>query len=80
MNYKIVENGYIVLIGIGENKYAQQMSKEEYDKIMAVIENKPKAQQGYDYKLKEDLTWELCEMPIVEITEEEYQEAVISNE
>ena len=71
MNYKIVENGYIVLIGIGESKYAQQISKEEYDKIMSVIENKPKAQQGYEYRLKENLTWELHE-----ITEQEYNEII----
>ena len=73
--YKIIYNGYIQRIGIGNGGI--EISQEEYENLIQIINNKPIAESGFVYKLKEDLTWELCEMPIVEITEEEYQEAVI---
>ena len=68
--YKIISDGYIFAVGVG-NGYIE-ITETEYNEILTAIDNMPIAQQGCDYKLKEDLTWELCEIP-----EEEYQEAVI---
>ena len=69
--YKIIYNGYVQRIGIGNG--GVEISKDEFEYLTNLIHNKPIAESGYGYKLKEDLTWELCEVPIVEITEE-YQE------
>jgi hypothetical protein len=71
--YKIISDGYIMAIGTGNGNI--EITENEYNAILTEISNIPIAQQGYDYKLKEDLTLELCEVPMVEITEE-YQEAV----
>ena len=67
--YKIIYNGYIQRIGIGDG--GVEISQEEYQKLTDVIQNKHIAENGYDYKLKENLTWELYELP--KITYEEYQ-------
>jgi hypothetical protein len=67
--YKVIEDGYIVAIGTGAD--GEEITKEEYDEIMSIIRNKPTAESGYDYKLKEDLTWELVEVPEVEPTDDE---------
>jgi hypothetical protein len=67
--YKLVEDGYIIAIGTGAG--GEEITKEEYDEIMSIIRNKPTAESGYDYKLKEDLTWELVEVPEVEPTDDE---------
>lgn len=82
MNYcKRVENGYIVLIG--ENCGGIKISVDEYNTILEVIRNKPIPIDGYDYKLREDLTWELYELPTPEpedeeATEEDYKSALNS--
>jgi hypothetical protein len=60
--YKRTEDGYILLVGT--NCGGQEITQEEYNTIMQVIRNKPEAAEGYDYKLKENLEWELCKMPI----------------
>ena len=67
--YKMIENGYIIAIGIGFDDV--EISKEEYDEILAIIRNKPIADTGYVYRLKEDLTWELVEIHITDPTEDE---------
>lgn len=59
--YKIVENGYIVLVGIDCG--GKEITEQEYNTIMQIIHNKPIPESGYDYRLKENLEWELCEMP-----------------
>ena len=65
--YKIVESGYLVVIGTGNG--GAEITKEEYENILTVINEKPIAESGYDYRLKEDLTWETYELPIVEETD-----------
>lgn len=56
--FKTIENGYIIALQtvIGQTEITEQ----EYNEILSVIRNKPIAEDGYCYKLKEDLTWELC--------------------
>ena len=71
--YKIIYNGYIGRIGVGNGGI--EISQEEYENLVQIINNKPVAESGYVYKLKEDLSWELYELPIInfdEIAEQEY--------
>lgn len=78
MYYKITENGYISMFG--EGKGGIDISKAEYESLKSVMSKRPSAQKGYDYRLKEDLTWELYELPVEEIeaeaTEADYQNAL----
>ncbi len=76
---KMVENGYIDLIGTDTG--GEEISREEYETILSTINNRPEAEPGYIYKLCTDLTWELCEVPPVpeedlEATEEDYLSAL----
>ena len=51
---KYIIDGYIVGVS------ADDTSSEEYKRIMTAIKEKPIAPEGYTYKLKENLEWELC--------------------
>lgn len=62
--YKRIDKGYIIIIGI--NCGGIKITKEEYNKILAIIHNKPQAEEGFDYRLKDDLTWELYELPTID--------------
>lgn len=67
--YKVLDgNGYIISIGKGNGD--EVITQEEYETILAVIENRPVADFGYVYKLRTDLTWEKMEVPVVEFEEE----------
>lgn len=59
--YKIVEQGYILCIGCADTKRQMpgEISQEEYDRLLGVIEAKPAAPEGYEYRLREDGSWEL---------------------
>jgi hypothetical protein len=76
----MIENGYIVLIGT--NCGGTEITKHEYDEIMEVIRNKPAVAEGFDYKLTENLEWELFEVPVIEeeesATETDYENALES--
>lgn len=72
MYQKNIENGYIVSIAKGVTN--GNITEEEYNKILSVIRNKPTPPQGFDYKLKENLTWELYELPIPEPEDEDAAE------
>lgn len=37
--------------------YGNEISQEKYDEIVEIIKHKP-IRDGYDYRLREDLTWE----------------------
>ncbi len=43
-----------------------EITKEEYCYIKWLIENKPVAPDGYDYRLTKDLNWELFPVPTEE--------------
>ena len=62
--YKVIENGYITGIGTGHG--GTEIDGEEYAEILAAIRTKPEAGAGYDWRLKENLTWEQYELPPVE--------------
>ena len=58
--YKYVSDGYIVSVGSGG--MGEEITEAEYDEIMTAIQNKPH-RDGYDYRLRENLTWEEYEIP-----------------
>ena len=62
--YKNIEDGYLTAIGTGNG--GTEITEEEYNSLLEHIHNRPEAEEGYGYRLKEDLTWELYELPIVE--------------
>ncbi len=55
------DNGYIV--SIVKNAENGNITEEKYNEIEEVIKNRPNEPNGYCYKLKTDLTWELCKLP-----------------
>lgn len=57
--YKMTESGYITAIGTGGG--GTEITEQEYNTIMAVIQNKPPKTETTDYHLKKDLTWEAYE-------------------
>ena len=67
--YKLIENGYIIAVGTGFGGI--EITVDEYTTILKIVQDCPIAEEGYDYNLKEDLTWELVEVPIVEPTDDE---------
>jgi hypothetical protein len=77
--FKSTEDGYVALIGTDIG--GEEISREEYETILSIIHNRPAADPGYTYKLRTDLTWELCEVPPIpeedlEATEEDYLAAL----
>lgn len=54
---KYMIDGYLVGVSIQEN----DTNTEEYNRIRKAIDEKPIASEGYTYKLKDNLEWELCE-------------------
>lgn len=79
MYYRInIEDGYIHGVVMGVNAENANCTEEEYMSIKAILENTPTAPEGFYYRLKENLEWELCEMPTVEetATEADYQTAL----
>lgn len=60
--YKNVAAEYIASITTGAGQI--EITREDYDEIMAIIRNAPKSPVGYVYMLRdEELTWELVELP-----------------
>ena len=80
MFYKNIDNGYIVSISPDCGK--AEISSIEYHEILNTIKSKPADPEGYAYRLKTDLTWELVKLPPIEIdseeqaTAEDYEEAL----
>ena len=62
-----IDNGYIVSIVKGATN--GNITEAEYNAIMEVIANKPIPDDRFDYRLREDLTWELYELPPVDTNE-----------
>lgn len=71
--YKQIEDGCILAVGSGPGN--TEITAEEYEYLMGIIQNRPTPLEGFDYRLREDLTWELVELPPVEPVEAEATEA-----
>ena len=69
MYYKLTKDGCILVVGTGNG--GEPITEEEYESILSILQNRPTADDGYAYQLKEDLTWELVEVPIVEPADDE---------
>lgn len=69
MFYKLTKDGYITVVGTGEG--GTPITEEEYENILATLRSRPTAEEGFYYLLREDLTWELVEAPVVEPTDGE---------
>lgn len=41
---------------------AEAISRAEYERVKAVVNQKPTPSEGYGYRLTSDLTWELYEL------------------
>lgn len=54
--YKSVSDGYIISVGTGAGN--TEITEQEYNQILGVIQNKHAATETTDYRLKTDLTWE----------------------
>lgn len=74
MYYKSIVDGYITYIGTGAGQ--AEITHEEYDSILAVIQSRPIPEAGFDYRLREDMTWEQVERPIDDDPEMSEQEAM----
>lgn len=66
--FKHVEDGVIISINTIDTDdpalIEGEITEDEYNQIITAIQNSPTdADPGYTYQLKEDLTWELCEIP-----------------
>ena len=62
MYQKNIVNGYIVSVAKGVTN--GNITEGEYNTILDAIRNKPTATEGFDYRLRENLTWELYELPV----------------
>lgn len=63
------EDGYIHGVVQGVNPENSNSTEEEYNHIKDILENAPNAPDGFYYRLKESLEWELCKFEIKEIKE-----------
>lgn len=74
--YKLINDGYVISIGKG-GLQGVEITKEEYDSIRNVISTAP-SEDGYNFRLKEDMTWEKIVAEVAEVdatTDAEYVEA-----
>ena len=75
--YKIITDGYLVAIGNGCG--GTEITAEEYAELLNIIRTKPVASEGYDYRLKTDLTWEVYERPVIPLEDEEISDTEALN-
>ena len=79
--YKIVNGDYLLAVGTGNG--GEEITEAEYNNIMDVIRSSHTAPEGYGYRLKSDLTWELYELPVIaeetdpELTAEEALDIIL---
>lgn len=71
--YKKIIDGYIIIIGKGFG--GTEITAEEYAELNALIDNRPTPPEGYDYRLRDDLTWEEYQLPIIDPVEEEISDS-----
>lgn len=72
MYKKYEKDGYILCLGIGE-----EITEDEYNKILNKINNRPTAPEGFTYRLTAALEWELVELPPIENNEDSEDELII---
>jgi hypothetical protein len=81
MYYKNIEDGYITSIGTGAGQV--EITQDEYEYILTAIQSRPTPEPGFDYRLREDMSWELVERPIdddPELSEQEAMDIILGGE
>ena len=79
MHYAINKvGGYIAGAVAGVSAKNSNCTEAEYLAVRQMLMHPPDAPDGYYYRLREDLSWELCAMPEIteEATEGDYIEAL----
>lgn len=78
---KMLNNGYVYGVCVSKIAVGEEITEHEYNEILSIIHERPTTPYGYGYRLREDLTWELYELPVVEEVEQytEEQLAAMSN-
>ena len=80
--FKNIDNDVISSISTGSGM--EEITQEEYDAILALIQQRPTPPPGYDYRLRTDMTWEQVEAPAApadeEISAEEAMEIILEGE
>lgn len=76
MFYKYINDKFI--IGVGTGTGGEEITEQEYNSILDKINNRPKAPEGYSYRLTTSLEWKLYEVPKTEPTTDE--EEIIESE
>lgn len=46
--------------------HGEEITADEYQRILSIIDNRPTAPEGYGYRLTVGLEWELYELPTEE--------------
>lgn len=81
MYYKKIVDGYITCIGTGAGQ--TEITQDEYEYILTAIQSRPTPEPGFDYRLREDMSWELVERPIdddPELSEQEAMDIILGGE
>lgn len=74
------KNGGTYVASHTEIPTADEISKEEYDRIKAILDSRPSAPEGYGYRLTLEMEWELYEISAEddpELTEAEALEIIL---
>ena len=74
--YKYINDGYIIGVGSGAGA-GNEITEDEYNKILDKINNRPTAPEGFTYRLTTALEWELVELPPIVENNEEFEDEVI---
>lgn len=75
--YKMIIDSYLVAIGNGSG--GTEITVDEYAELLNIIRSKPVATEGYDYRLKTDLTWEVYERPVIPLEDDEISDTEALN-
>lgn len=73
---KYINDSYIVGVGTGAG-IGEEITEDEYNKILDRINNRPTAPEGFTYRLTTALDWKLCELPPIENNEDSEDELII---
>ena len=59
--FRNIQDNYIAALSTGSG--GEEITQEEYEHVLSLVRSCPKADTGYQYRLRTDLTWELVELP-----------------
>ena len=66
-----IQDGYIASVVAGVSAKNSNATEAEYLAVKSLLQNAPTVPDGFGYRLREDLEWELYELPeMTDIPEE----------